>query len=667
MSKFLKTSGSADEGDVVDKATAAVAKIDALDPGADIPAEKKASMRKEITSFLKTFGGSFIGSFTAGLVDEITAEKAAEIEAAADVDLDAVDIEGERAMSPDPEEVEAEAQAEEAEEAAIDEDKAIDGPSAAAQKEGKLTHRPRTAHARPTAAPLKTGMILKRGAVKKNWKERFAVVRTDYVVEYYESEEAYTEGAKPKGMMQLEGYKVVRDPNARKVAAKKELRERFGIEGDVEYTKYEPLTLEIFHPIRRRWLMRFATQEEFDAWAEMFDQVVLRARSRTLRDPIAARAFQNTFEELRTPLDVPSGKVIAGTEQDMLVELLFLHMEHNFLQVSKESKSKVPSTPAIRYKFHLKRVSFVKSTVASLVTAQWKTMRSSLQGTRKQIKAAIRKMLGPVGKAKNAVTAKVSAVTKPVVGPLTEKILSPAMSPLARGIGKALAEVYANFGAGFARVTDAYVEAMRQPDADVLLVDRKLEEDIAQPTVLTEAFARLNLVAKVCSSIAELVPDAVKRNFGSLLSKLETGFDVSGYVRRQERNVLILADAAAYSFSELYKANPTGDVKAMQAEIVAAFFSDAQGVIEEAMADFCADAINDIFVMRCMEKCRPLTQSLDAMIPSKIRRFVSVSGCLEMMLAKLVRMGAASASSVVAAEIKIEAVAVGAKDQKKKK
>ena len=34
------------------------------DPGADIPAEKKASMRKEITSFLKTFGGSFIGSFT---------------------------------------------------------------------------------------------------------------------------------------------------------------------------------------------------------------------------------------------------------------------------------------------------------------------------------------------------------------------------------------------------------------------------------------------------------------------------------------------------------------------------------------------------------------------------------------------------------------------------
>lgn len=167
-------------------------------------------------------------------------------------------------------------------------------------------------------------------------------------------------------------------------------------------------------------------------------------------------------------------------------------------------------------------------------------MRSSLQGTRKQIKAAIRKMLGPVGKAKNAVTGKIRDVTKPVVGPLTEKILSPAMSPLARGIGSVLAQVYANFAAGFARVTDAYVEAMRKPDADVLFVDRKLEEDIAQPTLLEESFARLNLVAKVCGSIADLVPDAVKRNFGKLLPKLETGFDVSGYVRRQERNVLVL-------------------------------------------------------------------------------------------------------------------------------
>jgi hypothetical protein len=34
------------------------------DPAADLPAEKKAGMRKEITSFLKSFGTNFISSYT---------------------------------------------------------------------------------------------------------------------------------------------------------------------------------------------------------------------------------------------------------------------------------------------------------------------------------------------------------------------------------------------------------------------------------------------------------------------------------------------------------------------------------------------------------------------------------------------------------------------------
>ena len=47
MSKFLKTSGSADEGDVVDKATAAVAKIDALGKKQRSKKAKAQSRRRE--------------------------------------------------------------------------------------------------------------------------------------------------------------------------------------------------------------------------------------------------------------------------------------------------------------------------------------------------------------------------------------------------------------------------------------------------------------------------------------------------------------------------------------------------------------------------------------------------------------------------------------------
>lgn len=90
-------------------------------------------------------------------------EKAAEVAAAADIDLDTLEDADEDGMaSPN-------AEAEPEEDVAMDNVGTVDGASAAAQREGKLKHRPRTAHDPPQAAPLKTGVLFKRGAIKKNW------------------------------------------------------------------------------------------------------------------------------------------------------------------------------------------------------------------------------------------------------------------------------------------------------------------------------------------------------------------------------------------------------------------------------------------------------------------------------------------------------------------
>lgn len=86
-------------------------------------------------------------------------EKAAEVAAAADIDLDTLEDADEDGM----------ASAEPEEDVAMDNVGTVDGAGAAAQREGKLKHRPRTAHDPPQAAPLKTGVLFKRGAIKKNW------------------------------------------------------------------------------------------------------------------------------------------------------------------------------------------------------------------------------------------------------------------------------------------------------------------------------------------------------------------------------------------------------------------------------------------------------------------------------------------------------------------
>lgn len=41
----------------------------------------------------------------------------------------------------------------------------------------------------PETDPLRTGYMIKQGAVVKNWKKRFFVARPDYFIEYYENQE----------------------------------------------------------------------------------------------------------------------------------------------------------------------------------------------------------------------------------------------------------------------------------------------------------------------------------------------------------------------------------------------------------------------------------------------------------------------------------------------
>lgn len=137
-------------------------------------------------------------------------------------------------------------------------------------------------------------------------KERFFVVRGDHRIEYYADQKNFEAGAKPKGTIALAGYTIVKDPNGRKMAAKRDLNARFNIDAEVEeYTKYEPLTIECFHPTRRRWLIKCTDEDQFASWSTMFEVCAQRNSARTLTDPLKIAAFGAAFAAARLPLNVP--------------------------------------------------------------------------------------------------------------------------------------------------------------------------------------------------------------------------------------------------------------------------------------------------------------------------------------------------------------------------
>jgi hypothetical protein len=82
-------------------------------------------------------------------------------------------------------------------------------------------------HSQAPTEPLRTGWLVKEGAVVKNWKRRFFVVRPDYKIAYYESEEAFKAGKTPKGTINPSGYYVVTNLKTKLGERLKEISERF--------------------------------------------------------------------------------------------------------------------------------------------------------------------------------------------------------------------------------------------------------------------------------------------------------------------------------------------------------------------------------------------------------------------------------------------------------
>ena len=127
---------------------------------------------------------------------------------------------------------------------------------------------------------LKAGWIFKKGAVRKNWKRRFLIVKPDYNADYFEKEviqdefldywiqhESFeaptpTDGGKqreelrkkfkPKGTMNLVGYTVRVDRN-----------------NDDEFEGKE-FGIELYHSMKRCWYIVCNSQEDRDSWEEAF-------------------------------------------------------------------------------------------------------------------------------------------------------------------------------------------------------------------------------------------------------------------------------------------------------------------------------------------------------------------------------------------------------------
>jgi len=294
----------------------------------------------------------------------------------------------------------------------------------------------------PWSEDYKSGWLIKEGAVRKNWKKRFFVVRPNYTIDYYENEaEAKKEKGKKKGSISVAGYRVIEDVNDGILKRLHNMAEKMGMSvSDLpkgkEYPKY---TFELHHSRRRCYFIKTETEEEFKEWVETFKTVCRNAYGFRNKEWVHERAFQEAVRRTRWSLGRWGWWSYGGSEEQVLSDLIADQVEY---AVMGRIYSKITGPWTIRWTVRNQVMKSLDTLIGAGVAPAWKAMSSAVESLRPQIEPKIKELVDPIGKAEAEIMDKIKSAVMSVLNPLIEQHINPHLGKIMEIIQSPMTEAY---------------------------------------------------------------------------------------------------------------------------------------------------------------------------------------------------------------------------------
>eukprot|EP00056_Hartaetosiga_gracilis_P008861 m.127388 g.127388 ORF g.127388 m.127388 type:complete len:633 (-) comp13008_c0_seq1:173-2071(-) len=477
--------------------------------------------------------------------------------------------------------------------------------------------------------PLMVGTFMKRGDVRKNWKERCFVVRADYLVEYYENEDKFKAGAKPKGVINLAGYQVVVDPNGRKIKEKQKEVEVYGTSFSGEYTKYEPLTLECYSETKRRWLFRFKDVEEFNTWSDIFSRCVKKVRSGTLDDEQMQAAYHDAITAMahRYWCDPPQGKEI-----DAITEMIGLRAWNIHIGGDGAFKD-IGGPPAVKRTARNKGFQLVFKTVEVAVTAAWTVLIKTVSAVSEKTKELVAQGIGPIRTARSTIIEKIQGAITDTTTPVQENVLVPVAGALVSILSKACPSPILSAEDVLDSATLTYAEDRAQGN-DASLKNIKKSSAMMKP--LNSAFADLGAsfdgeaMDGVLSEITSRVPA-----IGDAVDTLKGLLNLGDLVDELRESATDNTEHAGYTFEKLLEDELAGDSSQAIAKrdmvlqsVKEKYRHDMRICISDAFKNFLNALLFSLLFDKVGEACETLCNPFDQLVPEALSDLLSINGIL---------------------------------------
>lgn len=448
---------------------------------------------------------------------------------------------------------------------------------------------------------LKTGTLIKKGDVVKNWKNRHFVALNkadNFRIDYYEKE-----GGKLKGSVNCCGYKA----------------EEFDEDETRDHGQFG-IKLVPYDDRRRQWMFKCETDEDKAEWLKIFNNACRKADPPTNPDELIATAFEGAYKAVRWNYGFYGWYRITGTEAEMLGGLTTDILNRELL---RQVIDDIPAGPTRNATVNVLRKT-VDATVIAAVSAAWNSSVQACESLKGTLESTVSSVLTPIFEQEVSLKSSITDTVSGTVNPFLEDVGGRICRPVLRVCCTPITKAYIAAIQGFAsfmkkQISDGSFSA-DQFDSNIRWTHRSVEYWWSGPLEDTN---------RICWALysSDLTEVAVFFSGGFTAYSLYS--DVLDAIRD-------LTHRAIHSFDAAAKERNLGGMEGLLNEVLSKMVHDAKlslkAILASVLGGILQSPVESTVITPCLELTKPLQDMIDQIPVPGLADLFNLSNLVETVL-----------------------------------
>ncbi|XP_061406594.1 protein Niban 2-like [Lethenteron reissneri] len=302
----------------------------------------------------------------------------------------------------------------------------------------------------PRKTPLKLqasweGYVFQYLPSKKKWKEQYFVVQTDYQVAYYETKQAYKDGAEPSGVLWCAGFQVL--PSLQKyqslVAVSPNAEPKGKVSGSPLLHCPTPYAVYLLHPYREHVYLCTQTAERHSECHAALKDSIRHVNAAGVSEKVEVQALRESVRLYRQEGgEFGTWAMCTGTEVEILSNLV---MEDVLPAVQTNLKSKLRGKPSDQLKAWIQVKDSIYGQVRNQVKPRYQALVKECAEGRPRVEGLVRSDLNEILACKEQLQRKIRAWVAPSAEPFwrsqVQQDLPTLLESLADPVGEGFSQL----------------------------------------------------------------------------------------------------------------------------------------------------------------------------------------------------------------------------------